>query len=98
MLTLSNLVQQNNWIVVDGEFLTDSPEYLFTCGKFHVDSVLIMMAQDEAWPLDMSGIFIIEIFKYLYVNSSELSGNFVTTPDAHFVYKRLISGTRNKTN
>ncbi|XP_063420653.1 neuroligin-2-like [Mytilus trossulus] len=43
-----------NWIVVDGEFLTDRPEYLFTCGQFHADSVLIMMARDEAWPLDIS--------------------------------------------
>ncbi|XP_063420074.1 neuroligin-2-like isoform X2 [Mytilus trossulus] len=44
----------NNWIVVDGDFLTDSPEYLFTCGNFHADSVLIMMTRDESWPLDMS--------------------------------------------
>ncbi|XP_052092491.1 pyrethroid hydrolase Ces2e-like [Mytilus californianus] len=57
---LTNRSLKDNWIVVDGDFLTDSPEYLFTCGQLHADSVLIMMARDEAWPLDMSGMFIIE--------------------------------------
>ncbi|CAC5367486.1 NLGN [Mytilus coruscus] len=35
--------------VVDGEYLTDSPDKLFTCKAPHVDSVLFMMARDEGF-------------------------------------------------
>ncbi|XP_052098497.1 cholinesterase 1-like isoform X2 [Mytilus californianus] len=33
--------------VIDGDFITDSPDKLFTCGQFHAHSVLILMARDE---------------------------------------------------
>ncbi|VDI83200.1 neuroligin [Mytilus galloprovincialis] len=46
--------QKENWVVVDGEFLKGSPEKLFTCGKFHTGSVLLMMSRDEGHPLDIS--------------------------------------------
>ncbi|VDI49368.1 neuroligin [Mytilus galloprovincialis] len=46
--------QKENWVVVDGEFLKGSPEKLFTCGKFHAGSVLLMMSRDEGHPLDIS--------------------------------------------
>ncbi|XP_071145298.1 neuroligin-4, Y-linked-like isoform X2 [Mytilus edulis] len=41
-------------VVVDGEFITGSPEQMFTCGQFHAGSVLLIMARDEGFPLDMS--------------------------------------------
>lgn len=41
-------------VVVDGKFITRSPEKMFTCGKFHAGSVLLIMARDEGYPLDMS--------------------------------------------
>ncbi|VDI79849.1 acetylcholinesterase [Mytilus galloprovincialis] len=41
-------------VVIDGEFITGSPEQMFTCGQFHAGSVLLIMARDEGFPLDMS--------------------------------------------
>ncbi|VDI27354.1 Hypothetical predicted protein [Mytilus galloprovincialis] len=33
--------------VIDGDFITDSPDKLFTCGQFHAHSVLFLTARDE---------------------------------------------------
>ncbi|XP_063408489.1 cholinesterase 1-like [Mytilus trossulus] len=41
-------------VVIDTEFITESPEQMFTCGQFHACSVLLIMARDESFPLDMS--------------------------------------------
>ncbi|XP_071145286.1 neuroligin-4, X-linked-like [Mytilus edulis] len=48
--------------VVDGEYLTESPDKLFTCQAPHVDSVLFMMARDEGFEPRISQIS--EYYRY----------------------------------
>ncbi|XP_063419884.1 neuroligin-2-like [Mytilus trossulus] len=33
--------------VIDGDIITDSPDKLYTCGRFHINSVLFIIARDE---------------------------------------------------
>ncbi|XP_052093636.1 neuroligin-4, X-linked-like isoform X1 [Mytilus californianus] len=79
--------QENDLVVIDGDFLRGSPEKLFTCGKFHAGSVLLMMARDEGFPLDISDYREEDLDQVIQYYANNL---FVERPDFADILKKEI--------